>query len=144
MTTISLIYANVNPDDILLKEELDTLAAQHPKRFSVYYVLNNPPEGWTGGVGFVTADMIKEHCPPPSNTLGDMKILMCGEYRVSPSYGKGTGTLTTCSPYVWDCVLRLVSTGPPPMMTAMKKHLDTLGYEKPRTVSKKDDQVFMF
>jgi len=111
MTTISLIYANVNPDDILLKEELDTLAAQHPKRFSVYYVLNNPPEGWTGGVGFVTADMIKEHCPPPSNTLGDMKILMCG---------------------------------PPPMMTAMKKHLDTLGYEKPRTVSKKDDQVFMF
>lgn len=36
------------------------------------------------------------------------------------------------------------TTGPPPMMTAMKKNLDALGYEKPRTVSKKDDQVFMF
>ena len=26
---------------------------------SVYYVLNNPPRGWQGGKGFVTADMIK-------------------------------------------------------------------------------------
>ena len=36
------------------------------------------------------------------------------------------------------------SAGPPPMITAMKKHLDGLGYDKPRTVSKKDDQVFCF
>lgn len=31
----------------------------------------------------------------------------------------------------------VVRTHPPQMMTAMKKHLDVLGYEKPRTVSKK-------
>lgn len=111
LTTISLIYANVNPDDILLKAELDELAAKHPKRFQVYYVLNNPPEKWDGGVGFVSAEMIKERCPAPSSVPAAMKILMCG---------------------------------PPPMITAMKKHLDTLGYEKPRTVSKKDDQVFCF
>lgn len=82
MTSISLVYANVNPEDILLKEELDQLAAQHPKRFQVYYVLNNPPaSGWNGGVGFVSADMIKEKCPPPSSVPGDMKILMCGMSR---------------------------------------------------------------
>lgn len=57
-TEINLIFANVNPDDILLQKELDQLAAEDDK-FSVYYVLNNPPEGWTGGVGFVTGDMIK-------------------------------------------------------------------------------------
>ena len=57
-TEVDLIFANVNPEDILLKEELDRLAAED-KGFRVYYVLNNPPEGWTGGVGFVTADMIK-------------------------------------------------------------------------------------
>jgi len=57
-TEVDLIFANVNPDDILLKEDLDTLATQDPK-FRVYYVLNNPPEGWNGGVGFVTAEMIK-------------------------------------------------------------------------------------
>lgn len=57
-TEVDLIFANVNPDDILLKEDLDTLAKEDP-RFRVYYVLNNPPEGWNGGIGFVTAEMIK-------------------------------------------------------------------------------------
>jgi cytochrome-b5 reductase len=57
-TRIDLIFANVNPDDILLKDELDALAKEDDN-FNIYYVLNNPPEGWKGGVGFVTADMIK-------------------------------------------------------------------------------------
>ena len=30
-----------------------------PSCCSVYYVLNDPPRGWQGGKGFVTADMIK-------------------------------------------------------------------------------------
>ncbi|KZW00244.1 ferredoxin reductase-like protein [Exidia glandulosa HHB12029] len=107
-TKINLIYANVNEDDILLKKELDDLVETYPERFYVYYVLNNPPAGWDGGVGFVTKDHIKDKMPPTSH---DIKILMCG---------------------------------PPPMMTAMKGHLDALGYPAPRTVSKLDDQVFLF
>lgn len=63
MTKLSLIYANVTLEDILLKKELDGLAAAHPDRFSVYYVLNSPPEKWDGGVGFVTTAMIKERLP---------------------------------------------------------------------------------
>ena len=57
-TQIDLIFANVNKEDVLLKEDLDDLAAKHAN-FRVHYVLNNPPDGWNGGVGFVTADMIK-------------------------------------------------------------------------------------
>lgn len=57
-TQIDLIFANVSKEDILLKEDLDDLAAKHAN-FRVHYVLNNPPDGWNGGVGFVTADMIK-------------------------------------------------------------------------------------
>jgi cytochrome-b5 reductase len=57
-TKVDLIFANVNPDDILLKDDLDRLA-EEDKGFRVHYVLNNPPENWTGGVGFVTADLIK-------------------------------------------------------------------------------------
>jgi cytochrome-b5 reductase len=72
-TRISLIFANVNEEDILLKKELDQLTKDD--RFKVYYVLNNPPQGWTGGVGFVTADMIRQHLPPPRS---DVKILLCG------------------------------------------------------------------
>ncbi|EUC42073.1 hypothetical protein COCMIDRAFT_104507 [Bipolaris oryzae ATCC 44560] len=106
-TEVDLIFANVNSEDILLKDELDALAAKDPK-FRVHYVLNNPPEGWTGGVGFVTADMIKEKLPAPAK---DVKILICG---------------------------------PPPMVAAMKKATESLGFEKARPVSKLEDQVFCF
>ena len=106
-TEIDLIFANVNPDDILLKADLDALAARDPK-FRVHYVLNNPPEGWTGGVGFVTPDMIKEKLPAPAS---DVKILICG---------------------------------PPPMVAAMKKATEGLGFTKARPVSKLEDQVFCF
>lgn len=57
-TKIDLIFANVNEEDILLKEDLDQLAAED-QGFCVHYVLNNPPEQWTGGVGFVTPEMMK-------------------------------------------------------------------------------------
>lgn len=77
-THVALIYANVTFDDILLKEELDHLAEAHPSRFMIYYVLNVPPaDGWDGGVGFVTKDMIKQHMPAPSENI---KVLMCGMY----------------------------------------------------------------
>ncbi|KAF2279819.1 NADH-cytochrome b5 reductase 1 [Westerdykella ornata] len=107
VTEVDLIFANVNEEDILLREDLDALAAKDA-RFRVYYVLNNPPEKWDGGVGFVTADMIKEKLPPPSP---DTKILICG---------------------------------PPPMVSAMKKATESLGFAKARPASKLEDQVFCF
>ena len=57
-TEVDLIFANVNPEDILLKDDLDALA-KDDEGFRVYHVLNQPPDKWDGGVGFVTADMIK-------------------------------------------------------------------------------------
>lgn len=57
-TEVDLIFANVNYDDILLKDDLDNLAKEDPG-FRVHYVLNNPPEKWDGGVGFCTPEMIK-------------------------------------------------------------------------------------
>lgn len=57
-TQVDLIFANVNPDDILLEEELNRLVKEDDG-FRVFYVLNNPPADWKGGVGFVTPDMIK-------------------------------------------------------------------------------------
>ncbi|KAJ7357077.1 ferredoxin reductase-like C-terminal NADP-linked domain-containing protein [Mycena albidolilacea] len=107
-TALSLIYANVNEEDILMKKELDALASKHGDRFKVYYVLNNPPAGWTGGVGFVSKDQIQTRLPASTH---DAKILMCG---------------------------------PPPMLAAMKKHLDELQWPAPRTISKLADKVFLF
>ncbi|KAF8167924.1 hypothetical protein B0H34DRAFT_670237 [Crassisporium funariophilum] len=75
-TTITLIYANVNEEDILLKDDLEELMDVHEQKFKILYVLNNPPPGWKGGVGFVTKDHIKEHLPNPADT--DSKLLICG------------------------------------------------------------------
>ncbi|TPX60356.1 hypothetical protein PhCBS80983_g01841 [Powellomyces hirtus] len=74
-TKLSLLFANVAAEDILLRDELETLAERHPEQFKLYHVLNNPPTGWTGGVGFVSKDMIAERCPAPAD---DIKILLCG------------------------------------------------------------------
>ena len=74
-TCCSLVYGNVTADDILLKAELDALAAVHPQRFKVHYVLNSPPVGWAGSSGFITADIICAHTPAPSD---DTLMLLCG------------------------------------------------------------------
>lgn len=44
-TKIALLFANQTEDDILLREELDDLAQQHPDRFKVWYTLDNVTDG---------------------------------------------------------------------------------------------------
>ena len=100
-TRMNLIYANVNYEDILLKKELDELADKYPSRFRAFYVLNNPPTGWTGGVGFVSKEQIANHLPASDDNI---KILLCGAYTCMPGFQH----------------LTIMCTGPPPMMTAMK------------------------
>jgi cytochrome-b5 reductase len=73
-TEVDLIFANVTAQDILLKEDLDALAKEDDK-IRIHYVLDNPPENWTGGVGYVTGDMITQWLPKPAD---DIKILICG------------------------------------------------------------------
>jgi cytochrome-b5 reductase len=74
-TRLSLLFGNLTVDDILIKDELDALQAAHPERFRVYYVLNDPPPGWSGGSGFITRDMLQERLPPPGPRVS---VLSCG------------------------------------------------------------------
>jgi len=73
-TEVRLIFANVTQDDILLKERIDGWAKKHPN-FKVLYTLDKPPEGWTGGKGFVSEEMVKKFIPAPSN---DVMVFVCG------------------------------------------------------------------
>jgi len=73
-TEVSLIFANVTEDDILLRDELEACAKQN-SNFHLYFTLDKPDEKWTQGKGFVNAEMIKAHLPPPSP---ESIILMCG------------------------------------------------------------------
>ena len=78
-TEVSLIYANVTEEDIMLREELDEIVRRiGPARASVYYVLNDPPAtGWEGGVGFVSPEMIKDKMPPAVDD-NSTRLLFCG------------------------------------------------------------------
>ncbi|GAA96432.1 hypothetical protein E5Q_03098 [Mixia osmundae IAM 14324] len=73
-TKISLIYANQTPEDILLRDELDSLAKEHDK-FHVHYTVDKAPDGWEYSTGYVTKEMIEEHLPKHSDTS---KMLLCG------------------------------------------------------------------
>ncbi|XP_038712672.1 NADH-cytochrome b5 reductase-like protein isoform X5 [Tripterygium wilfordii] len=73
-TQVSLLYANVSPDDILLKQKLDSLAVSHPN-FKVFYTVDNPSKNWRGGAGYISKDMVVKGLPSPSD---DTLILVCG------------------------------------------------------------------
>jgi len=74
-TKLSLLFANQSEDDILLRNELDELAKQHPEQFRVWYTVDTATENWAYSQGFVNAEMIKEHLEPPAQ---DTITLMCG------------------------------------------------------------------
>ncbi|KIX00810.1 uncharacterized protein Z518_09875 [Rhinocladiella mackenziei CBS 650.93] len=75
-TKVSLIFGNVKEEDILLKEELQKLENEFPQRFRAFYTLDNPPDSWPYGKGFITKELLKEVIPDPKS--GNIKIFVCG------------------------------------------------------------------
>ncbi|XP_028096226.1 NADH-cytochrome b5 reductase-like protein [Camellia sinensis] len=73
-TQVSLLYANVSPNDILLKQKLDVLAASHPN-LKIFYTVDKPSNNWNGGTGYISKDMAIKGLPGPSD---DTLILVCG------------------------------------------------------------------
>ena len=123
-TEVDLIFANVTKEDILLREDLDSLT-KADSGIRVHYVLDNPPEGWTGGVGYVTPDMITVRNPNHLPELHTNEMLQ--KWLPKPA----------------DDV-KILLCGPPPMISGLKKSTESLGYKKARPVSKLEDQVFAF
>ena len=74
-TLVSLLYGNNNEDDILLREELDDIAANWPTKVRLQYVLLNAPSDFPGGKGFITEETIRDFGPTVSDGV---KVLVCG------------------------------------------------------------------
>lgn len=74
-TQLNLLFANQSEKDILVREELEEFASKFPSQFKLWYTVDKAPEGWSYSEGFVNADMIEKHLPPPSD---DTLIVMCG------------------------------------------------------------------
>jgi len=110
-TKVSLVFANQTPDDILCKEQLDKWAEEH-ERFSVFYLVDRAPEGWTGGVGYVTPSLLKDHLPASADENvvlvcgppGMMKAV-CGNKNPDKSQGELSGLLLSMG-YTSDTVFK--------------------------------------
>jgi len=74
-TVINFLFANITEEDILLKEQLDSLCERYPHRLHVFYTLDSSHRGWSGFTGYVTEDLIKKTMPPPGK---HSKVFVCG------------------------------------------------------------------
>ncbi|KAL3458631.1 hypothetical protein BJX64DRAFT_301836 [Aspergillus heterothallicus] len=74
-TRVSLLYANNTEADILMREQLESLAKKFPQKLEVRHVLSHAGDDWKGYKGFVNGEMIGKHIGGPGETK---KVLLCG------------------------------------------------------------------
>jgi cytochrome-b5 reductase len=72
---IWLLFANQTEQDILLRDELELLAASNSDRFKLWYTVDRESEEWKYSKGFINEAMLSEHMPPPGD---DTLICICG------------------------------------------------------------------
>ncbi len=58
---VVLFYASNDWESLTLHEELEELTGSI--NLKIVYVLNDPPEGWEGETGYITADILSHHLP---------------------------------------------------------------------------------
>ena len=76
-TKVTLLFANVSEKDVLIKDELESLAKRKPEQFKIVHVLEKPEKSWKGLKGFVGHDSLAQNLPLPG--LADKtKIFVCG------------------------------------------------------------------
>jgi cytochrome-b5 reductase len=69
-----LIFSNKTEADIIFRKEWARDVREHTN-FHCYHVLEQPPTGWTQGVGRVTTDILRAQLPPPGpGTI----VFLCG------------------------------------------------------------------
>merc|ERR1712216_1062372 len=71
--TVSILYANQSPEDILCQEEIDAIITD--PRVKVWNTVDRAPDAWTFSTGFITEDMQREHMPAASEHT---YVFMCG------------------------------------------------------------------
>ncbi len=69
---ISLLYGSSRPDDIIFHDALDAISHAH-SQFSVTHVLSEPPPGFAGPSGFISADLIRG-----TGCLETATVFVCG------------------------------------------------------------------
>lgn len=71
--SLHLIFANKTEKDILLREDLEKFEATG--KLHLYYTVSTSEANWRYATGYVNEEMILEHMPKPSDSVG---IFFCG------------------------------------------------------------------
>lgn len=82
-TSITLLYANKTPADIIYRTEFDNLSAINPN-FKAVYTVDTPNKDWTGETGHMTEDMVRKFVPEIAKSV----FLICGPAGMVESYTK--------------------------------------------------------
>lgn len=85
---VILLYGSKDLEVITFREELEALKARLD--LTVVHVLENPSDGWTGERGFVTAEVLRRHLPPP---YADHEYFICGPDVMMDAIEDALGTL---------------------------------------------------
>jgi ring-1,2-phenylacetyl-CoA epoxidase subunit PaaE len=83
-TRLALIYGNGALEDVIFKDSLEALAAEHggdSPRFRVRHVLERPHEGWTGGTGRLDGQALAREL----DALGDPELPRAEYYLCGPA-----------------------------------------------------------
>ena len=70
---LTLIYGSKDWESVTFREELEAL--QKRIDLTVVHVLSQPPEGWAGEQGYISAEVFKRHLPPG---YADHEYFICG------------------------------------------------------------------
>lgn len=85
-TTVHLFYGNVSENDIILKKELEDIAAKKPEQFKFHFFVDKAGPSWKGQSGFITKEYIEKNMFSPSDE--NVKVFVCGP---PPLYNAASG-----------------------------------------------------
>jgi predicted ferric reductase len=85
---VILFYGSKDWDSITFREELENLKTRLD--LTVVHVLADPPVSWTGERGFMTAEVLMRHLPPP---YPDHEYFICGPAVMMDAIEKALGEL---------------------------------------------------
>jgi predicted ferric reductase len=90
-----LIYANMAWEDVIFREELEELKRR--LRVTIVHVLDQPPAGWPGESGRVTAETLKRHLPADRNSRD---YFICGPDRMMDAIERALTDLGVSLAYI--------------------------------------------
>ena len=85
---LTLIYGSKDWESVTFREELEAL--QKRIDLTVVHVLSQPPEGWAGEQGYISAEVFKRHLPPG---YADHEYFICGPNVMMDAIEKVLGEL---------------------------------------------------